>query len=182
MSAALETSALTVATLPLAPAWIRCLASARVSGLRARIATSAPDAANLCAIARPSPLLPPVITALFPSSLMSISNLLPRLRPERRRSRLRGVDPIGQTRGLLDEFERAGEVERVIDRVQVVEVRRLGELDEGQPMPGIIRVQQVAGERQELAAVLGTPVVVECVEFLEPLAWPGGGKGGSAWG
>src|SRR5262245_50527862 len=78
MSATLETSALTVATLPLAPAWIRRLASARVSGLRARIATSAPDAANFSAIASPRPLLPPVITAHFPSSLTSISGLLRR--------------------------------------------------------------------------------------------------------
>src|SRR5437016_1081169 len=82
MSAALETSALTVATLPLPAAWICCLASARVSGLRARIATSAPEEANFSAIARPRPLLPPVITAHFPSSLISIPGLLPEgLRP-----------------------------------------------------------------------------------------------------
>jgi len=96
--------------------------------------------------------------------------------------RVGDVDPIGQIGGLLDEFQWAGKVERVIDRVQVIEVRRLGELDKRQPMPGMIRVQEVAGEGQELAAVRGVPVVVECVEFLQPLARPGGGKGGGAGG
>ena len=81
----------------------------------------------------------------------------------------RASTPIGETRGLLDEFERAGEVEGVVDRVQVVEVRRLGELDQGQPVPSVIRVQQVAGEGQQLAAIFGAPVVVDGLEFLESL-------------
>src|SRR3954447_13708424 len=77
MSAAFDTSQLIAATLrPAAPAWILALASARAPGSRARIATSAPDLAYSSAIARPSPLLPPVITALFPSSLMYMSLLL----------------------------------------------------------------------------------------------------------
>ena len=81
----------------------------------------------------------------------------------------RGVDPIGETRSLLDEFERAGEVEGVVDRVQVVEVRRLGELDQGQPVPSVIRVQQVAGEGQQLAVIFAAPVVVDGIEFLGSL-------------
>src|SRR6516225_9690099 len=78
ISAAFDTSQLIAAILrPGAPAWILALASASVSGLRARIATSAPDLAYSSAIARPSPLLPPVTTALRPFNLMSIPGLLP---------------------------------------------------------------------------------------------------------
>src|SRR6516164_6475421 len=77
MSAALETSQLMAAILrPGAPAWILALASARVPWSRARIVTSAPDLAYSSAIARPSPLLPPVTTALRPFNLMSIPGLL----------------------------------------------------------------------------------------------------------
>src|SRR5690349_4658838 len=77
MSAALETSQLTAAILrPGAPSWILALASASVPGSRARIATSAPDLAYSSAIARPSPLLPPVTIALLPSSRTSTSSLL----------------------------------------------------------------------------------------------------------
>src|SRR6516162_8852701 len=87
MSAAFDTSQLIAATLrPGALAWILDLASASVPGSRARIATSAPDLAYSSAIARPSPLLPPVTTALLPSSLTSISSLLPRVAPAVRRS------------------------------------------------------------------------------------------------
>src|SRR6516162_822966 len=82
MSADFDTSQLIAATLrPGAPAWILALASASVPWSRARIATSAPDLAYSSAIARPSPLLPPVTTALRPFSLMSIPGLLPKLRP-----------------------------------------------------------------------------------------------------
>src|SRR5207237_10863748 len=98
------------------------------------------------------------------------------------RSGVGGVDPVGQIGRLLDEFERPRKVERIVDRVQVIEVRRLGELDKGQPVSGIVRVQEVTGKGQELAAVLGLPVVVEGVEFLQPLAWPGDGKGSGTWG
>src|SRR5437762_2142533 len=78
MSAAFETSQLIAATLrPGAPAAICCLASASVPGSRARIATSAPDAAYSSAIARPRPLLPPVTIALLPSSRISIASSSP---------------------------------------------------------------------------------------------------------
>src|SRR5271169_6476171 len=80
MSAAFDTSQLMAATLrPEAAAWILALASASVPWSRARIATSAPDLAYSAAIARPSPLLPPVTTALRPFSLMSIPGLLPKI-------------------------------------------------------------------------------------------------------
>ena len=46
--------------------------------------------------------------------------------------------------GATYEVEGAGEIERVVDGVQVVEVQRLGELDQGQPAPSVIGIQQVA--------------------------------------
>src|ERR1700757_2656728 len=77
MSAAFDTSQLIAATLrPGAPAWILALASLRVPWSRARIVTSAPDLAYSSAIAKPSPLLPPVTTAVLPSNRISISLLL----------------------------------------------------------------------------------------------------------
>src|SRR5438045_1963057 len=72
IAAAFETSQLIAETLPLAIFWISPLASASAAASRARIATSAPEAANSLAIARPSPLLPPVTIALLPSSRTSI--------------------------------------------------------------------------------------------------------------
>src|SRR4029077_12246577 len=70
---AFDTSQLIATTLPLPPiAWIAALASLRLAWSRARIATSAPEAAYSLAIARPRPLLPPVIMALLPSSRTSI--------------------------------------------------------------------------------------------------------------
>src|SRR5262245_20924427 len=79
MSAAFDTSQLIAAILrPEALASIFAFASASVPGSRARIATFAPDLAYSSAIAKPSPLLPPVIIALLPSSRTSISLLLPR--------------------------------------------------------------------------------------------------------
>src|SRR5437879_2299184 len=80
MAAAFDTSQLIAATLrPAAPAAIFCLAAASVPGSRARIATSAPDAAYCSAIARPSPLLPPVTIALLPSSRISMTNSSPEI-------------------------------------------------------------------------------------------------------
>src|SRR5215208_5641279 len=83
MSAAFATSQLIAATLrPGAPAWICCFASASAPGSRARIATSAPEAAYSWAIASPSPLLPPVTIALLPSNLISILNSSPEASPD----------------------------------------------------------------------------------------------------
>src|SRR5438876_5962599 len=50
------------------------------SAFLARIATRAPDSANLMAVASPRPLLPPVIRAVRPSSRISICALLPLVR------------------------------------------------------------------------------------------------------
>src|SRR3954452_801947 len=73
MSPALATSQLIATTLrPGAPASICDFASASAPWSRARIATSAPEAAYSCAIARPSPLLPPVTIALLPSNRISM--------------------------------------------------------------------------------------------------------------
>jgi hypothetical protein len=52
----------------------------------------------------------------------------------------------------------------------MVEMRRLCELDEGQTVTGIVRVEQIAGKGEEFAAILGRPVVVERIEFLKPVA------------
>ncbi len=71
-SSAFETSQDTVSTRPRAVAAIAACACANASGRRARMATSAPEAAKRVAIARPRPLLPPVITAVRPSNRISI--------------------------------------------------------------------------------------------------------------
>src|SRR5437870_10425330 len=80
------------------------------------------------------------------------------------------VDPVGQAGDLFDEVERAREIEGVIDRVQMVEMRRLGELDKSQAVAGVIRVEQVAGKGEEFAAILGLPIGVERIELVEPAA------------
>src|SRR5581483_12017543 len=56
---------------------IAALAVSSVSAFRARIATFAPDSAKRIAVASPSPLLPPVMRAVRPSSRISIARLLP---------------------------------------------------------------------------------------------------------
>ena len=73
MSSAFDTSQTKVATRPpFAVAVTVCFACSSTSGRRARIATSAPDAANSFAMARPSPMLAPVMMALRPSRRTSI--------------------------------------------------------------------------------------------------------------
>src|SRR6476620_7058849 len=67
MSAATPTSPAMAATFPFAPAPMVLTASSRAPRPRAMTATSAPEAANRVAIARPIPLLPPVITAVRPA-------------------------------------------------------------------------------------------------------------------
>src|SRR5258708_2425624 len=61
-----------LATLPFAVARIVSSAAANVAASRATIATSAPEADMQIAVARPSPLLPPVINATRPSRRISI--------------------------------------------------------------------------------------------------------------
>src|SRR5436190_24080482 len=75
MSAALPTSACTPITRALADVLIAATASSSASLPRAKIATSAPDAANRVATAKPMPLLPPATMAerLFKLISMAIS-------------------------------------------------------------------------------------------------------------
>src|SRR5438132_306523 len=105
IAAAFETSQLIAETLPFATFWISPLASASVAASRARIATSAPEAANSLAIASPRPLLPPVTIALLPCSRTSMIPFLPRIAcpPDGRRQRgvaavFAGQQPIGERR------------------------------------------------------------------------------------
>src|SRR5215469_1256132 len=51
------------------------------------------------------------------------------------------IDPVGETGSLFHELERAGEIEGVVDRIQMRKVRRLRELYKGQPVARVIRVQ-----------------------------------------
>src|SRR5882724_11891909 len=80
---------------------IALTASSSVSRPRAMIATSAPEPANLLAIANPIPLLAPVITADRPARLMSIacsryrlelSRSTPSYSPDAHRGRRRAED------------------------------------------------------------------------------------------
>ena len=73
ISSAFDTSQTKVATRPPCAAAVTvCFACSNTSGRRARMATSAPDAANSFAMARPSPMLAPVMIALRPSRRTSI--------------------------------------------------------------------------------------------------------------
>ena len=45
-------------------------------------------------------------------------------------------------------------------------MRGLCELNEGQPVAGIIRIEQVASEGEQLAAIFRLPIVIESVEFF----------------
>jgi len=79
------------------------------------------------------------------------------------------LNSVGKRGAASDEIERSRKVECVIDRAQMVEMRRLCELDEGQTVTGIVRVKEIAGKGEEFTAILGLPVVVERVEFLKPV-------------
>src|SRR5271154_7310098 len=89
MSASLETSDCT-ASKPLPS---EAVASSSVFWLRPLMATRAPSSCNRFAVARPMPLLPPVITATFPSSrfILKNSSFLGR-RPVANAARRRAVD------------------------------------------------------------------------------------------
>src|SRR3954471_12246652 len=89
MSAALPTSACTPMTRALADFLSAATASSSDSLPRARIATSAPEAAKRVATASPMPLLPPVTMAERPCKLISMK--LSRTPPERGRARLLGA-------------------------------------------------------------------------------------------
>ena len=111
ISAAFDTSQTKVATRPpFAGCRDGILACSRTSGRRARIATSAPDAANSFAMARPSPMLAPVMMALRPSrrtsfgsssSMVLVRNFATRVGKTREGSVGRGNNKQGFTRRTL---------------------------------------------------------------------------------
>ena len=65
---------------------------------------------------------------------------------------------------------RLREVEIAVDREEMGEGRRLGEELERQAVSRVIGVQQIAGEGEELAAVLRLPVLVDRVELARARA------------
>ena len=68
----------------------------------------------------------------------------------------------------MDEAERRVPVEIPVDRGEVGKGRRLGEQLEGQPVTGVIGVEQVAREGEQTPAVLGSPIRVDRVVFFKP--------------
>ena len=60
-------------------------------------------------------------------------------------------------------------VEGAVDGGRLGEGRGLGEELEGEAVAGIVRVQRVTCQRQQLAAVLGLPLVVHRVVLVHPL-------------
>ena len=71
-------------------------------------------------------------------------------------------------RGFVDEAERYVPVEIPVNRGEVGKRRRPGEELEGQPVTGIIGVEQVAREGEQAPTVLGPPIRVDRVVFFEP--------------
>src|SRR5262249_31075209 len=111
-----------------------------------------------------------------PSVVTTLTVAAARLMPSRKRSRSIGQallplllahHPIGQTGRLLDELQRLRPVEAAVDRIQMRERRRLREQLEGHAVPGIVGVQEIAGEGQKLAPILRHPVLVHAVVLLE---------------
>jgi hypothetical protein len=77
-------------------------------------------------------------------------------------------DAVRKAGAVPHEIERPLEVEGFVHGGQVVEMRRLRELHEGEAMAGIVAVQEVAGKGEQLAPVLRAPLVVQRVELLQP--------------
>src|SRR5882757_3895603 len=75
---------------------------------------------------------------------------------------------FGQAGGFADEVERPAPFEVPIDRRKVGERGRLREQLEGEPMPGIVRVQEIARKGEQAPPVIGDPVVIDGVEFFQP--------------
>src|ERR1700731_2307783 len=71
-------------------------------------------------------------------------------------------------RGFVDEAERYVPVEIPVNRGEVGKRRRLGEELEGQPVTGIVGVEQVAREGEQAPTVLGPPIRVDRVVFFGP--------------
>src|SRR6266478_5519998 len=77
-------------------------------------------------------------------------------------------DLVGQASGLAHEIQRSIPVEIPVHRGQMRERRRLRKQLERQAMAGIVRVQEVARKGKQASPVLGDPLIVDGVEFLEP--------------
>src|SRR5437763_38988 len=79
-----------------------------------------------------------------------------------------GGDLVGKAGRLPDEVERPIPVEVPIDRGEMGEGRRLSEELEGQPVAGIVRVEEIAGEGEQLPAVVGEPAFIDRIVLLQP--------------
>src|SRR5712692_11016499 len=77
-------------------------------------------------------------------------------------------DLVAKPRRLLHEGERRLEIESRIDGVQVREGRRLREELEGEPVTGIVGIEEVPREGEQTAPILGAPGLVHGIVFVEP--------------
>src|SRR5471032_3475028 len=77
---------------------------------------------------------------------------------------------VRQVRGLLHKPKRTVEIKVAIHGAQMRERWRLGKQLERQPMSGVVGIQQVTGERKQLTAVIGDPVLIDGVVLVEPVA------------
>ena len=76
--------------------------------------------------------------------------------------------PCPKAGRFADEIERPVPVEAAVDGGEVGEGRRLREELESEPVAGIVGIEEVAGEGEELPPVLGEPALVDRVELVEP--------------
>src|SRR5260370_2376949 len=77
---------------------------------------------------------------------------------------------VRQVRGLLHIAQRAVEIEVAEHRAQMRERRRLSKQLEREPMPGVVRIQQVACEGEQLAAGVGGPRFIYAVRAFAAIA------------
>src|ERR1700722_6661367 len=77
-------------------------------------------------------------------------------------------DPFGQAGRLAHEIEGAVPVEIAVDGCEMGIRGRLGEQLERQAGAGVVGVEQVAGESQQLTPVVGDPIVIDAVVLVEP--------------
>src|SRR5471032_3489154 len=77
---------------------------------------------------------------------------------------------VRQVRGLLHKPKRTVEIKVAVHGAKMSKRWRLGKQLERQPMSGVVGIQQVTGEREQLAAVIGDPVFINGVVLVEPVA------------
>src|SRR5260370_228282 len=75
---------------------------------------------------------------------------------------------VRQPGGFLDEGQRLLPIEAAIDRGEMRKGRRLGEELEGQPVAGIVGVEEIAREGEELAAGHRPPRIADGRETVHP--------------